>query len=147
MNLLSDPAVIAINDLILRCQINAAHHHYTAELLPAGAAARFLRGLAADREATAQALSRRLLALGALPEVADRELDSLHELGDRLRARLSAHPVAKLLGERGDDEAALAAATRHALGARALEPLHPAIRRLGDDAAACAAHLRALEGG
>ena len=134
MSLIADPALVLVNDVIVQCQINAQHHHYTGEVLSRPSTARLLQHLAADRHALAARLARQLFCLGGLPRLADSELESLHELGDRLLAHFGGYAEDLLLRERAGDERRLADIARQALAHGIPGALGLELARLVDDA-------------
>ncbi|MCS4503466.1 hypothetical protein NYO91_05165 [Arhodomonas aquaeolei] len=141
MSLLRDPALVAVNDVMVQCQTNARHHRYTAEVIDDAAVAGVLQRLAGDREALADRLALGLRSHGELPQAADGELDSLHELGDRLIARFAERGAGRLLRERGDDERRLAAAAKRALDEAVPGDLRPQFEHLVTEANAAADDL------
>ncbi|WP_435103868.1 hypothetical protein [Arhodomonas sp. AD133] len=144
MTLWRDEALAAVNEVLTQCESNARHHRYSAEVLAAPALAGSLQRLAAERERMAEQLAYQLRAHGDLPDASDSELDSLHELGDRLMARLAARGTAVLLRERAEDERRLAAAAQLALGHAVPGDVRPQLEHIRASAQQAATQVATL---
>lgn len=146
MNLLRDPGLVAVDDVVVACRANAHHHHYSAEELSSTPFGAPLARLAEEREALADRLADALRDHGELPHDVDSERERLFELGDRLRSRFAGRAAALLLRERADDERHLAETARRALEAAVPEPLRPELERVADEAARAVNELDGLHG-
>ncbi|WP_290650612.1 hypothetical protein [Aquisalimonas sp.] len=106
---------VALNDILVQCESNAKHLHYTVDLLEREEDRALLKQLADERVDFAEQLRRRIMQGGELADTADTELDTLQELGETLASNLAAWGRQELLQARIEDEEKLIATVDEAL--------------------------------
>ncbi len=100
MSIIRSDQQVALHDLLLAVQDNAAQYHDAAEFLDVSAVAAVLHGLGEQRQEMAQRLSEALRALGDQPSAADPERVGLEKLAHRLDAAVSGDHVVPILEQR-----------------------------------------------
>lgn len=121
-----DNVQVALNEVLVQCETVARHYSYSRDAVGEGAVAGLFGRLAGQRESQAERLRYHLRQLHDLPDTADTELDTFHELTERLMNRLAARGTAALVRERVEDEERLAATATAALD----EPVPAEVRTL-----------------
>lgn len=141
-----DDVQVALNEVLVQCETVSRHYGYSRDAVGEGAVASLFGRLAAERESQAESLRHHLRRLHDLPDTADTERDTFHELTERLLNRLAASGAAALVRERVQDEARLAATATAALDQPVPAEVRPLLEHLRKAAGEAEAALkRALE--
>jgi uncharacterized protein (TIGR02284 family) len=113
--MLRSEAQVALHDLLEALREAVDLYTDDAEVLGSGALADLCRELALRRERLSAAVADEVSRHGDLPSEPDADRETLHRIGNRLRAAVSGHDRDVILRDRLDAESELERAAQHAL--------------------------------
>lgn len=139
-----DNETVALNSVLVQCEMNARHFRHTADLLESEADGRLLRQVADERADFAEQLRREMKRHGELGDTADTESDTFHELGETVVSGLGAWGRDELLQARFKDEEQLTECVANTLALSIPDEYRPLLQRIGSQSRADAGRLRAM---